>query len=69
MHVYENPFRRAIKILRDDLEKEKNKVKMAEIKNSERWIENEKEKFKLPEPKDLKNEKASISSQLLSDYY
>ena len=41
--------------MRDSLEKEKNKVKISEVKNSERWIENEKEKFKLPAAKEVKN--------------
>jgi len=39
MHVYENPFRRAIKILKNEHEHSKNKPKIDEGKKTERWIE------------------------------
>lgn len=42
MHVYENPFRRAIKKLKDEIENEKNASQDKKEKNSQRWIENEK---------------------------
>ena len=40
MHVYENPFRRAIKVLKDEHEESKNRAKNNEIRQKERWIEN-----------------------------
>ena len=72
MHVFENPFRRAIKVLKDDFEKSKNKVEISKTKQAERWIEDEKETFKLPNPK-KEEEKVkpsnAMSSQILNDYY
>jgi hypothetical protein len=74
MHVYENPFRRAIKVLKEDYEHLKNSVKIDEVKKNERWIEDERATFKLPEPKKEEHNKnaassAGLSSQILNDYY
>ena len=70
MHVYENPFRRAIKVLKDEHEESKNRVKNNEIRQKERWIENQKESFKLPQPKkEEKKPSGSMSSLILNDYY
>ena len=69
MHVYENPFRRATKRLKEDYEALKNKSKSDGIKKEERWIEDDKATFKLPEVKTDKSKEKGVSSQLLNDYY
>lgn len=38
MHVYENPFRRAIKKLKDEIEKGKTASQDKKERNAERWI-------------------------------
>lgn len=69
MHVYENPFRKAIKVLRDEREKAKNHEKVTAMKQKERWIEEDSNKFKLPEAKDTEVKEGSISSHILNDYF
>lgn len=71
VYCYENPFRKAIKKMKDSHESAKTKEDDDFNKNKERWIHDEKESFKIAEPKAKKKEEVEkgLSSQLLQDYY
>jgi hypothetical protein len=71
VHCFENPFRKAIKILKDSYEETKNnKEQQQQQQLKERWIEDANHKFELPLKSETERKKktTSLSDRILQDY-
>lgn len=66
MHVFENPFRKAIKQLKEEYTR---KQQPEQPPSNERWIQDSSKKFTLPLPKFTESKNTgTLTSQVLNDY-